>query len=332
MQRRALLSMLAGALVLLGACGGGDGDTASGPSAADRLTEVERATAATLKSFPSAEGRTLQEVADRLDPGPQVALATEAYTPGRNRLGFGLLDAENRFVYGPAAVYVGTSPDARALGPFAATADSLITDPPFRSRNQAAEDDRFASIYATDVPFGRPGRWEVLVATRLGGKLLGNPAAVRVVRKERDPVPAIGERAPVVETETVSSAAGDMESIETRVPADDMHDVSFSEVVGRKPVALLFASPALCESRVCGPVVDIAAQLQKKYGDRIEFIHQEPYVDNDPNKGFRPPLRSFGVHTEPWLFTTGRDGRVAARLEGSFGLATFDRAVQAALR
>ena len=331
-MRKALCSTLAAALLFLGACGGGDADETSGTSAAERLTQVERATAASPKSFPSARGRTLQEVADRLDPGPELALATQAFTPGRNRLGFGLLDAQNRFVYAPAAVYVGTSPGATARGPYVATADSLITDPPFRSRNQATEEDRFASIYATAVPFGRPGRWEVLVATVVGGKLLGDTAAVRVVPKDRDPVPAVGERAPAVDTETLSSAAGNVESIETRVPADDMHDVSFSEVVGRKPVALLFATPALCESRVCGPVVDIGAQLQKEYGERVEFIHQEPYVDNNPNKGFRPPLRRFGIHTEPWLFTIDRDGRVAARLEGSFGLDAFERGVQAALR
>ena len=37
-----------------------------------------------------------------------------------------------------------------------------------------------------------------------------------------------------------------------------MHAKSFADVVGRKPVALLFATPQLCQSRVCGPVVDVA--------------------------------------------------------------------------
>jgi hypothetical protein len=40
---------------------------------------------------------------------------------------------------------------------------------------------------------------------------------------------------------------------------------------------------------------------------------------------------AFGLTTEPWLFTFTRDGRVAARLEGSFGNNSFREAVEAAL-
>jgi hypothetical protein len=96
-------------------------------------------------------------------------------------------------------------------------------------------------------------------------------------------------------------------------------------------VALLFSTPQLCQSRVCGPVTVIALQLQATYGDRMTFIHQEVYVDNDPNKGLRPPLRQFNLRTEPWLFVVGRDGKVTARLEGSFGLKAFEQAINTAL-
>ena len=63
----------------------------------------------------------------------------------------------------------------------------------------------------------------------------------------------------------------------------------------------------------------------------MEFIHQEVYVDNDPQQGLREPLKRFNVPTEPWLFVVGRDGRVTARLEGSFGLGAFERALKTAL-
>jgi hypothetical protein len=78
-------------------------------------------------------------------------------------------------------------------------------------------------------------------------------------------------------------------------------------------------------------VTDVLLQLRERYGDRIAFIHQEVYVDNDPAKGLRPSLRRFRLPTEPWLFTVGADGRVAARLEGSFGLDAVERALQAAV-
>jgi hypothetical protein len=49
------------------------------------------------------------------------------------------------------------------------------------------------------------------------------------------------------------------------------------------------------------------------------------------SKGLRPQLQAFHLQTEPWLFTINKDGRIAARLEGSFGVNEFRRAIQAAL-
>jgi len=110
-----------------------------------------------------------------------------------------------------------------------------------------------------------------------------------------------------------------------------MHDTDFAAVIGKRPVALLFATPALCESRVCRPVVDIALQLKARYGDRMQFIHQEVYVDNDPAKGLRAPLRAFNLPTEPWLFVFDERGRLTTRLEGSFGFNAVERALKSAL-
>jgi hypothetical protein len=165
--------------------------------------------------------------------------------------------------------------------------------------------------------------------TKSQGKTYG--AATQVTATRDDPIPDVGEPAPPVETETLASADGDVEQIDTRRPPSDMHENSFADVVGEKPVALLFATPQLCQTRVCGPVVDIAAQLKAEYGDRVEFIHQEVYENNMVDQGLRPPLERFNLRTEPWLFTVDSDGRVAARLEGSFGNEAFERAVRAAL-
>jgi hypothetical protein len=71
--------------------------------------------------------------------------------------------------------------------------------------------------------------------------------------------------------------------------------------------------------------------MQKEYGDRATFIHQEVYEDNKVQKGLREPLLRFGLRTEPWLFAIDADGKVAARLEGSFGTEAFRKAVEAAI-
>ena len=110
-----------------------------------------------------------------------------------------------------------------------------------------------------------------------------------------------------------------------------MHDVSWrtSWARSRGP---LFATPQLCQSRVCGPVVDIAEQLKKTYGNRVQFIHQEVYMDNEVDNGLRPPLKAFGLQTEPWLFAVNRQGRITARLEGSFGFNAMEAAIKSTLR
>jgi hypothetical protein len=63
----------------------------------------------------------------------------------------------------------------------------------------------------------------------------------------------------------------------------------------------------------------------------MTFIHQEVYVDNQIDKGLRPPLQAFKLESEPWLFVIDKRGRITARLEGSFGLDAFENAVKTGL-
>ena len=82
---------------------------------------------------------------------------------------------------------------------------------------------------------------------------------------------------------------------------------------------------------MCGPVVDVGEQMKSRYGKQVEFIHQEVYKNNDPKQGLRKPLEQLNLATEPWLFVVGKDGRITARLEGSFGISAFEKALKTAL-
>jgi hypothetical protein len=335
----AALAVPAGALV---ACGGDSSEKpatrsqrptqpSSGSEDREMLAAVRAATRATAADFPPTAGRTLQQIADTTKTGPKAGLATGVLLPRTERLAFGVLDADNRFLYGQTAVYVARRPDARARGPYPAPGDPFTVAARFQSPHGARDTANVKLIYSARVPFPQPGRYAVLTVTRTPRGLAGAPTQVTVLR--RSPIPDIGERPPAVHTDTIKSAGGDLDAIDTRQPhAPDLHRVDFKRVLGKRPVALLFATPALCESRTCGPVTDIAVQLQHEFGDRMAFIHQEVYVDNQPSKGLRSPLRAFDLQSEPWLFTFTREGRVAARLEGAFGIRAFRRAVRAALR
>ena len=312
-------------------CGGGNGPKAPpGVSQTAFERQLEDAQAVSASDFPKVGRRTLQQIADTAQAGPQAGLASSVFLPGENRFAFGVIDSQGSFVYGKTAVYVARDPGARAHGPYPAPADSLITEGRYRSKQAALDSSAIASIYAARVPLRKPGRYDVLILTKAGGQTLGATTEIKVVADS--PIPNLGERPPAIGTDTVAGAPNE-EAVDTRVPpAPDLHQTSFKDVLGKKPVALLFATPQLCQSRVCGPVVDIELQMKAKYGDRMTFIHQEVYVDNQVDKGLRPPLRAFGLRTEPWLFTLKADGTIAARMEGSFGVGAFENAIRTALR
>ena len=345
MRRRAIVSFaVLGAVVAAGAgCGGGDNKAASTrkqrssratstiPADASLEQRIAIAERPRRGDFPAVRGRTLGDLAASVSASGQLGLASSTLVPRTERVAFGVLGPDKHFLYGPTALYVTSRSGAPAQGPFLAPADSTVARAPFLSKTSAADTADIKAIYETQVRFQRPGRYGVLAVTKVAsGRLVGATGTLTV--KRSSPIPDVGERPPRISTDTVASAGGDLTKIDTRVPPDDMHKVNFKGVIGRRPVALLFATPALCQSRTCGPVTDLTLQVKSQYGKRMTFIHEEIYVKNNPDNGLRPQLHAFHLETEPWLFTFDRHGRVAARLEGSFGISAIRRAVQAALK
>jgi hypothetical protein len=334
-RRFAVLAVLCAGL--LAGCGGGGSGTQDAvqrvPANGGLRERVRAAEAPQAAAFPSAQGKSLQQVADAAGTqGPDLALASSVFTTGRNRVAFGMIDDQGQFFYAPTALYVAPTPQSRAQGPYLAPADVLLTEGRYRSRQAASEQDPFSAVFAAQVPFKKPGKYAVLAVTNEGGTQRASTAGIRVIKPSQDKIPEVGQMAPKIKTDTLATAKGNIRSIDTRLPPEpDMHEKSFDQLVGKKPIALVIAAPQLCQSRVCGPVVDIATQLKARYGDRMAFIHQEVYTDNDPNKGLREPLRRLNLQTEPWLFVVNKDGRITARLEGSIGLKSFEDALKTGL-
>jgi hypothetical protein len=279
--------------------------------------------------FPSAAGKTLQQLAYLAKGQLQLGAATGTFTPGKRRYAFGINASGGEFIYAPTAIYLASGPNSPARGPFLAPADPMTVAPKYRS-NENEGPGGLQAIYAATVPLARAGTYTILALTRTGQGLLGSAGKLAVARSS--PIPDQGQRPPAIATDTPASVNGKTALLTTRTPPEDMHAVSFKNVLGKRPIALLISTPQLCQSRVCGPVTDIAVQLQREYGNRITFIHQEVYVSNQPKQGLRPQLKAFHLQTEPWLFTINRNGVIAARLEGAFGTTGFRRAVEAALQ
>jgi len=309
-----------------GACGGNDEDAGvrAGPAPTARPAD-----------FPAGKGMTLQQLRARAPEGPilapSVSLLEERAT---NRFGFGLFDRARKHVTGAeVALYTADVKGNGVRGPFVARSESLAVKPQYRSQTTASDPDAPNSVYVADLPFRRQGKQVVLALMRLDGRLVASsPISVEVVPKGKGGPPGVGEKAARIHTPTVADAGGDLSKIDTRVPpAAGLHQVDFADVVGRKPAVLVFATPQLCQSRVCGPVVDIAEQVRARYGEKMSFIHMEIYNDNEVGRGFRPQVGTWRLPSEPWAFAIDRRGVVVERLEGAFSAAELERAASRAL-
>lgn len=295
--------------------------------------------------FPSAAGKTLTEVVKAADAPASLVVSPAAmvFHEGENRYSFGVFNPDRSPVSDvDVALYVAKVPrvrpgakagragrgavaraqkealEAPAQGPFPAAIESIGTKPAFRAQTTASDPDAPSVVYVTDLDFSGEGEWRIAALVREGDELTATLLPSAVVG-EFTKVPRVGEKAPLIHTPTVADVGNDLAQVTTRIPPDTQNRADYADVLGEKPIVLLFATPQFCQSRVCGPVVDVAEQVKETHGGEAEFIHMEIFNDNDPSKGVRPQVRAFRLPSEPWLFVIDRDGTIRTAVEGAFG-------------
>ena len=308
--------------VLLAGCDGSEGSAPapaqpepSPASSFPRPSQVPPVTSATLGDF-SQETVVL----------PSGAV----YQPGRERFGFAIFEVDGSPVDdADVAVYMTAREGGRTRGPFPARIEPLEVAAPYQSMTSSNDPDAPSVVYVADVRIPSAGEWDPVAMIRDGAGF----TAVRMptIEAEDRDVPDVGDPAPRVSTPTAEDV-GAITEIETRSPPDTMHEEDLADVLGRKPVVLLFATPALCTSRVCAPVVDVAEQVHATRGGGVAFIHMEIWKDNDPNAPVREQVRAYGLKTEPWLFVIDEEGMIDTRIEGAYGLGELERAVERVVR
>jgi hypothetical protein len=300
-----------------------------GDSSSDSTSGVADRPAPPASDFPSAKGNSLEEVYSQGTPDNKLVAAPsgQVYGVGTDRFGFGLFTADgDQLTSSDVAIYA-SQKNGPALGPFPAHVESMETEPAFRAKTTSDDPDSAKAVYVADLPLKKPGEWRLFAMVKENDGL-HTTLIPSVVATDASKVPAVGQKAPVIHTPTKDEVS-DLSQIDTRLPHDTMHDVDFADVAGKKPVVLVFATPALCQSRVCGPVVDVEEQVKSEFSDSdVAFIHQEVYEDNDPNKGYAEQLKAYGLRTEPWLFVVDRDGTISTRIEGAFGVTELEQAVR----
>jgi hypothetical protein len=319
-RRKVAAALALLAVGLVAGCGGSDNGTGSRSQPAPPASD-----------FPAATGKTLRQVLLEKAPsqGPVVAPAIRFLHLGTNRVPFGVFTpGRQQITDAKVALYAapGRGVDGPAIGPFPARIEDLTTKPSFQAKTTADDPAAAQVAYVSDVPLNKPGQWEFGALIKKGSSYQYSllPASGPVGDY---PMPQPGQKPPPIHTLTAGEVS-DISQIDTRVPPDDMHDDDFADVLGKKPVVLLFATPALCQSRVCGPVTDITEQVKSEFGDKVAFIHQEIYNNNQINDGVRPQLRAFHLSTEPWAYVIDRTGKVSTVLQGPFSVQELESAVR----
>ncbi|MFL5901996.1 MAG: hypothetical protein ACJ75S_12475 [Solirubrobacterales bacterium] len=352
---RAFAALTCALAVMLAPAGCGDSDSSTGATS----SSAQSRPAPAKSDFPTAKGKTLAQVLESEEATPSelvVSPAAQVFNEGENRYPFGVFerdrtqvpDAEVALYFAKVPPVKGkgstAEPDApagtpsakeaeeRALGqpatgPFPALIESMQTKPAFRAQTTSSDPDAAAAVYSTHVNFPSDGEWRIAALIKEGDRFTTALLPSAIVGASSQ-VPQVGQKAPLIHTPTPADAGGDLSKITTRIPPDTQNRDDYADVLGKEPIVLLFATPQFCQSRVCGPVVDVAEQVKQLDGEKAAFIHMEIYNDNDPSKHVRPQVRTFHLPSEPWLFAIGRDGRIEDVIEGAFGVEELTRVVK----
>lgn len=256
----------------------------------------------------------------------QVALVASELVLGPNRFAVGLLDGKGQNIRDAQVhfhFYDLTNPAAPVL-------ESEV------DAARIASPDGLTVIFGLDRVFTRAGDWGLEVQARfpdgtgsikrIGFKVLAASTSIKP-----------GQPAPSLDTPTAASVNNDFAKISSaQPPVPAFYQLSLADALkSGKPTVLLFATPAFCQTRFCGPMYDVTTGLQKKYGARVNFIHVEVYtgLPNPAATNFQlaPAMQSFGLTTEPWLFLIGSDGIVKYRVEGIYSQPEVEPQMEALL-
>lgn len=343
-QISAAACLIAGAVLLAG-CGSGDSTETTSASAENRPAPPK-------SEFPQANGRSMSEVLEPAGP-TELVLSPEAmvFYKGMNRFPFTVLrkdkstvtDAEVALYFAPVpevtqnlerAKAKGAAARARlkaleepAVGPFPAKIESLETKPAFEATSTRADPYAVSAVYVSEIDFPTEGEWRIAAVIKEGGQLSATVLPGVIVGAFKR-MPKVGDRAPLIHTPTAADVGGDLSKLSTRIPPDTQNQVDYADAFGREPIVLLFATPKFCQSRVCGPVVDVAEQVKHENEGKAAFIHMEIFKGNDPAKGPNTQVRAFRLPSEPWMFAIDKDGYIRDAIEGAFGVEALTEALE----
>ena len=167
-------------------------------------------------------------------------------------------------------------------------------------------------LYRAEVSLDASGVW--VVEAQFGDRAI--PAAHFTVRAEPLTV-AVGDPAPASVTRT--SADLPFKQITSDPDPDPrLYQLSVDQALqSGRPSVIVFATPAFCTTKACGPMVDQVKVLADSWPG-VNWIHVEVIenLQDADTLSYVPAVAQWGLPTEPWLFVADADGVVRGKFEG----------------
>jgi hypothetical protein len=186
--------------------------------------------------------------------------------------------------------------------------------------------------YAFEFTPETAGFYDIVLDTEAGEVI----TQVQIVEADDPTASAMvgpGDQLPPLMTPTFDDARG-VTPICTREPACELHERTVADVLGAgEPMALLVATPAFCQTVICGPVLDVLLGVLPDVPG-VTAVHAEVFSDPENNPtppteaDYAPVIGELGLAFEPVLYTVGADGVVRERLDYIFGEAEIRRALE----
>lgn len=154
---------------------------------------------------------------------------------------------------------------------------------------------------------------------------------------DRTGEPMIGEAIPRFAQRVLSDVDDITEIDSANPPLPALHELTVPQALDTgRPTVIAFATPAFCQTRFCGPVIDSVMQpLHVQYGDEVTFIHIEPFDLTEARAGrlvIVPVMEQWALTTEPWVFVVDSAGTVVAKFEGVMTVAEVEAALLPLIR
>ncbi len=201
---------------------------------------------------------------------------------GQNRLMIGILSEENEEITGAevALRFFKLDGDRRELREEAQATPIAIEKTYTHTHEDGTVETHGAGesgVYIANVQFDEAGAWGVEVTTTVGGRTYDAISLGFSVLDQSSTIP-VGAPAPRSETLTLDDVADVVEIDTSDPPIPEMHAMTIAEAVtSGRPSVIVFATPAFCLSRICGPTKDVVDELFELYNDKVNVVHVEPY-------------------------------------------------------